>query len=512
MIIEGKSLNKVALFFMKHHSYNLSLDQLDFGILLSTMPVLRESVRNGDKETWGRFKISHKGEINISWVQRREIMRISEIFSSLIFTKAPEGLLFIPSCNGEIDYEFLKSEKEFCYRFISIYKEYQFDFENIYAFPENPNTNSPETVQSYKELISLKENGKKLSNDAQLRIIELCESFFPSRKFAFLKDSALPSISFNGNPEFSPSIYLIKFISYFKYFFKAIPAIITIMNSFGIDSHYMPSILESFTLERIPSLVANHNILERIGDSVIDIVVSSSVVRAMIESPNLYINQQIRIIVSNRFFKIIGHQYQFEKALIGPEDQDKVVGDCLESLIGFVFLNFGYEYVCDFWKKMLFTLPITVIQELGLTKAIESLKLGVESKTFNMEPAKQVPKEFSILCNNLIMPPERTFSNNDEFSIKCKLIGTSVYKHCVVIKTIQQMIDKKNLELIKTYTSKTSMDQVAINAGLSGSKKMREFLGGLFLQNGYLQTMDFLQSQIITKSELKVFHIYSNVQ
>ena len=480
----------------KFYVYSLKLDENFFGTIMYPLPLMHEKLTDQDIQTWGRFFIQSKSQKELSFLMTKKLTELTNAISECVGINFPKNFILFPSISEDVDLTFSQNETEFIKSFVLLLNKFNFDFKEIYTYPSKPNMHIQDVYKTSYELKKLSESNKiNLNEEMKEEILSLFSHYFPDLETVYDESkSVFPIICDKNETEyFSPGMSLLKFISYFRSFLCSLVHINRLISPFNVDASFFPYLIQSFSLEFIPSFVRNHNIAERLGDAILDVVVTHSMISALIGKKNYFLNKQIKVAVSNKLFGIIGEQFDFQNCFIGPFDVAKLPGDCFEAIVGSLYTVYGYEKVCKFWRDMLFSIPTEKLQEMDVMKAIESMKVGIESTSIALIPDEDTPENIKKLIGTLTLPPK---DENLQLQIKCKLIGAALLKLSIVFTVISDLTCAEDTALIPYHSSKESLNKVAEKLGLKNSKYLRVLIGGLMLQNGFERTMAFVQSKV----------------
>ena len=486
----------------KFYIYSLKLKQNVFGLIFSHYPLLHQPSTEEDQETWGQFFIEFLEENELSFVQTKRLSEITNELGEAVRIKFPKDFLLIPCYKRATDNEFAKSEIGFIKEFLNILYSADIDFKEIYKYPSKPNMHIQEVFSTSYQLKMLTETiDPKFTPEIKKQLLDVTSRFYPTCLIHMKENTSIFPVFYDNDlfESFSPAIGILQFCSYFRSFLSALDHIIQLFSKLRLDVSFFPYLLQSFSLEFIPSFVRNHNFTERIGDAVLDVVVTHSMVSALISKQNYFLNKQIKIAVSNKLFGIIGEQLDFTSCFIGPYDIEKLPGDCFEAIAGSLFNVYSYEKVCDFWREMLFIIPQEKAQELDVLKAVEAMKVGIKSDSIEVIPDNDSPDNILNLIGKLVPPPK---DDDGKLQIKCKLIGTAFIKLSIVLTVIRKLKLASDTSLIPHHSSKESLNKVAEKLGLKNSKFLRVLVGGLMLTNGFEPTMRFMQTKVIPLFEI----------
>ena len=142
----------------------------------------------------------------------------------------------------------------------------------------------------------------------------------------------------------------------------------------------------------------NNEKLEFLGDRVLGLIISKKLIEIYPEEREGIIDKKFANLVNKKTCSSIANTLNIKKfMLLGPSHRslqrsaDKITADCLESLIGAIYLDGGIKsaekFVLNFWKKYLenSNIPLidakTQLQELSLKKFKELPKYTFYKKT-----------------------------------------------------------------------------------------------------------------------------------
>ena len=142
----------------------------------------------------------------------------------------------------------------------------------------------------------------------------------------------------------------------------------------------------------------NNEKLEFLGDRVLGLVISKKLIEIYPEEKEGIIDKKFANLVNKKTCSMIANDLNIKKFMfLGPSSKsnlksaNKIEGDCLEALIGAIFLDGGIKpadkFVLNFWKRYLENsfLPIidakTQLQEYSLKKYKELPKYTFYKKT-----------------------------------------------------------------------------------------------------------------------------------
>ena len=142
----------------------------------------------------------------------------------------------------------------------------------------------------------------------------------------------------------------------------------------------------------------NNEKLEFLGDRVLGLIISRKLIEICPEEKEGIIDKKFANLVNKKTCSSIANKLNINKFMfLGPSHKslqrsaDKIVGDCLEALIGAIYLDGGIKsaekFVLNFWKQYLDNsiLPLvdakTQLQEHSLKKFKELPKYTFYKKT-----------------------------------------------------------------------------------------------------------------------------------
>jgi len=143
---------------------------------------------------------------------------------------------------------------------------------------------------------------------------------------------------------------------------------------------------------------SNNEKLEFLGDRVLGLIISKKLIEIYPEEKEGIIDKKFSNLVNKKTCSNIGRKLNIKKFMfLGPSHKslersaDKIMGDCLEALIGAIYLDGGLKsaerFVFNFWKKYLENsiLPLidakTQLQEHSLKKFKELPRYTFYKKT-----------------------------------------------------------------------------------------------------------------------------------
>tara|TARA_X000001036_G_scaffold342950_1_gene322487 strand:- start:1912 stop:2580 length:669 start_codon:yes stop_codon:yes gene_type:complete len=186
---------------------------------------------------------------------------------------------------------------------------------------------------------------------------------------------------------------------------------------------------------------SNNEKLEFLGDRVLGLIISKKLIEIYPEEKEGIIDKKFANLVNKKTCSDIAKKLDIKKFMfLGPSHKslersaDKIMGDCLEALIGAIYLDGGLKsaerFVLNFWKKYLENsiLPFidakTQLQEHSLKKFKELPKYTFYKKTGPQH--------------------KPTFKTNVQIPNSKKIIGTGTSK-----KNAQQNAASKLLRSLK---------------------------------------------------------------
>ncbi|OHS99305.1 hypothetical protein TRFO_34277 [Tritrichomonas foetus] len=484
---------------MTHYNrYSIFLDESICGLMYSILPLLHDPIRESDKATWGHFSIRPNGEENLGWVQKKKMLQITnKILSSLnpeFKDNKSQDIFFIPASNENLNLEFATTHSEILYSFATAFLNSGINLSDIYKMPENPNLfvlndpnhHSNETYTALHDLIMLKENIPENLN---------IDKLFPNNEFQFTNDSIFPV-----NHNFG----LLKFIIYFRSIIFRIGNLSNLLRNLSLNESIFPFLIEAFTVEFIPSFTHNHNSFEKLGDAILSLCVIIDIIKALPDQPLYYINHKYGKSISNSIFNVIGAQFNFEKCVIGPIDEEKVPADCFEALSGVIFYLNGFQSITEFWKQRIFDIDDNYLNANQLTKTVNSIKLCLNNEITNIKPSQNMPNYAkNYVINGLNPPALDAFTQGTEIQQKCKMIGSAFLKSSFARYVFSRMKNDEDILLIERKMKKESLNEIAQQIGFPSSRQLKIFIGGMFLTNDY----DSIE-KIVVEHFIPVFNLF----
>ena len=489
---------------INYHQYILSTNEQQniFGVLISPLPILYDPPREIDMVSWSNFFFKYSGTITLPWVQKRKLQQITtKLLSSLSSEFQLKDIFLIPAQNDSYDIDFALSETDVLISFISELTKLKINMpEHPNEFVlDDPNHHSQETYTDARNLALLKENENIFNT------VDLNKLF--KGQYIFSSNSIFPT-NYNTN-----SFTLLKFISYFRYFLRSLPNLINLCQKFSFDNSFFPYLIESFTIEFIPSPTHHHNSFEKLGDTVLSLCIVTDIIKALPGQPLYYINHKYNKSISNDLFNTIGNQNNFQDCIIGPLDDQKIPADCFEAISGALYSLNGYQSISDFWKQRIYDIDDTFLEKNQLKKTINSIQLSLKNSITNCQPTKNMPPYAMQLFESsqkveiseeitLNAPAQDSFTQGSEMQQKCKMIGAAFLKMSIAKFVFDRMKKDDDLLIIERKAKKESVEEVAQKIGFPSSRQVKVFIGGLFLTNGFEVVQKVVDEKIIPLFEL----------
>ena len=159
-----------------------------------------------------------------------------------------------------------------------------------------------------------------------------------------------------------------------------------------------PDLLKQSLIHKSFDNQNNNEKLEFLGDRVLGLIISKKLIEIYPEEREGIIDKKFANLVNKKTCSSIANTLNIKKfMLLGPSHRspqrsvDRITGDCLESLIGAIYLDGGIKsaekFILNFWKKYLenSNLPLidakTQLQEYSLKKYKELPKYTFYKKT-----------------------------------------------------------------------------------------------------------------------------------
>jgi len=159
-----------------------------------------------------------------------------------------------------------------------------------------------------------------------------------------------------------------------------------------------PDLLKQSLIHKSFDNQNNNEKLEFLGDRVLGLIISKKLIEIYPEEKEGIIDKKFANLVNKKTCSSIANKLNIKKFMfLGPSHKslqrsaDKIMGDCLEALIGAIYLDGGLKsaekFVLNFWKQYLKNsiLPLidakTQLQEHSLKKFKELPKYTFYKKT-----------------------------------------------------------------------------------------------------------------------------------
>ena len=159
-----------------------------------------------------------------------------------------------------------------------------------------------------------------------------------------------------------------------------------------------PDLLNQSLIHKSFDNLNNNEKLEFLGDRVLGLIISKKLIEIYPEEREGIIDKKFANLVNKKICSSIANKLNIKKFMfLGPSHKslqrsaDKIMGDCLEALIGAIYLDGGIKsaekFVLNFWKQHLKNsiLPLidakTQLQEHSLKKFKELPKYTFYKKT-----------------------------------------------------------------------------------------------------------------------------------
>lgn len=467
--------------------YGLLLKGEMFGMIYSSMPLLKRVVSDLDKATWSDFVVNELEEGPLSWINKRKMTQITkQIMNAFGFDWNTQDFFFVVCDNEQLEIEKWEKYGQVFADYATALHELGLNPLDLYHMPELVNCynrdtgeDDPATLETFHQMVQMKET-LTLSKEGISRLSQVFKGTF--------HDSIFPDES---HCVFS----MMKFMSYFRYFIRALIPMARVVSSFEMDKEMFPAVIQSFTLKYIPSFTSDHNAIETLGDAVLGLVVRQLIIKAAFNDKNYFINRGVNMTVSNQLFATIAASCKFEECVIGPLDVEKVTADCFEALAGSVFLEYGFEHLHKFFVERMFVIDEKTLAVKRITKYVEMMKLDVQVKIEPGNPAT-APDAAKELMGDMNCPPEGSFVSKSEMHTKCKMIGTSMLKATLafVIYNTKPSYLAKLHEFMKGKNA--ANDCIAQKLGFQTIKALKAFLGGLVLVNDFDRVFEMTQARV----------------
>jgi len=159
-----------------------------------------------------------------------------------------------------------------------------------------------------------------------------------------------------------------------------------------------PDLLKQSLIHKSFDNINNNEKLEFLGDRVLGLIISKKLIEIYPEEREGIIDKKFANLVNKKICSSIANKLNIKKFMfLGPSHKslqrsaDKIMGDCLEALIGAIYLDggikFAEKFILNFWKQYLENsiLPLidskTQLQEYSLKKFKELPKYTFYKKT-----------------------------------------------------------------------------------------------------------------------------------
>ena len=159
-----------------------------------------------------------------------------------------------------------------------------------------------------------------------------------------------------------------------------------------------PILLKQSLIHKSFDSFNNNEKLEFLGDRVLGLIISKKLIEIYPEENEGIIDKKFASLVNKKTCSSIGNELNIKKFMFLGESHkflqrsaDKIIGDCLEALIGAIYLDgglkFAEKFVLNFWKQHLKNsiLPLidakTQLQEHSLKKFKELPKYTFYKRT-----------------------------------------------------------------------------------------------------------------------------------
>ena len=159
-----------------------------------------------------------------------------------------------------------------------------------------------------------------------------------------------------------------------------------------------PDLLKQSLIHKSFDNLNNNEKLEFLGDRVLGLIISKKLIEIYPEEREGIIDKKFANLVNKKICSSIANKLNIKKFMfLGPshkflqKSSDKIMGDCLEAIIGAIYLDgelrLAEKFVLNFWKKYLENsiLPLvdakTQLQEHSLKKFKELPKYTFYKKT-----------------------------------------------------------------------------------------------------------------------------------
>ena len=218
--------------------------------------------------------------------------------------------------------------------------------------------------------------------------------------------------------------------------------------------------------------------------------------KALSTHPIHFLNVSYNNSISNKFFNDICLQYNFQEAIIGPIDEEKVPADCFEAIAGFLYAHHGISDVESFWKSVLFSLPESCLNNYNLIKAVECLKMDINLNSFDKTVQIQLPKFVQPYMKGLNPPLAIAFDHENDYQQRCKMVGAALLKSLVALNCFKK---GKDMKLVEMTVKKDTLVETVPKLGFPNPRIFKVFLGSIYLTNDYDAIATMFNSLMVKK-------------
>lgn len=459
-------------------AYSLSYDSVQFGIIQLSLPILSTPVRKMDKLSWGHFSFEEISVQITGWTAKKKLKQATEILLSSFNIENPEDFYLVVA-NSAIDPTKALESASACKKYCETAVSMGVDLREVYPYPDKPNSDSSETIEQFHMLLSMRENCPEIDFSQLSSIIP------SSSELLFPVDENIPEIR------------MMSFMAYFISFLSSLKNIKTLHSRLELPAQLFPGLIEAFTLPYTPSPTRNHNPHEKVGDAALGLLVTATLITDMIQHPTRYLNNRVNRAVSNELFSAIAIEWKFSGCLIGRNDEEKVYADCFEAIAGQIYLSQKFDGLRSFWKRGLHCLSNEYLRQKELVKPVEVMKLGFTVNLQQIKPASTVPPVIAEALKGLVLPPQEVFDEDNDFKLKCKMVGAGFIKEVVVTDIASWMKSTDDMKLASAKLSRDSVDKAASTLGVGLGKDLKSVIGGLYLHNGFDATREFVVLHVL---------------
>jgi len=201
------------------------------------------------------------------------------------------------------------------------------------------------------------------------------------------------------------------------------------------------SILKNSLIHKSYDNNNNNEKLEFLGDRVLALIISKKLINLFPKEKEGIIDKKFANLVNKKTCLSIAKEIGLKKFMIlgnshqsGQKSEDKIIGDCLEAIIGAIYLDQGFKsaekFVLKFWEKYIEESDITLI----------------DSKTLLQEYSLKKYKKLPVYNFNKKIGPHHKpiFKTNVQITGSKKITGSGTS-----IKKAQQDAATKLLKLLK---------------------------------------------------------------